>query len=72
MSWEKIIKRVFPKGYLKDNEMAASLLAKTPHIEEGLEVLIMLKQNYGEELKPSMPVINRAIRLLTEVKESLE
>ena len=72
MSWEDIIKRVFPKGYLKDNEMAASLLAKSPHIEESLEVLIMLKQEYGEELKPSMPVVNRAIRLLTEVKESLE
>ena len=72
MSWEDIIKRVFPKGYLKDNEMAASLLAKTPHIEEGLETLIMLKEQYGKELKPSMPVINRAIELLTEVKESLE
>ena len=72
MSWEDLIKRVFPKGYLKDNEMAASLLAKSPHIEESLEVLIMLKQEYGEELKPSMPVVNRAIRLLTEVKESLE
>jgi len=72
MSWEDIIKRVFPKGYLKDNEMAASLLAKTPHIQEGLETLIMLKEQYGKELTPSMPVINRAIELLTEVKESLE
>ena len=72
MTWEEIIKRYFPKGYLKDNEQATSLLASTPHIGESLEILIMLKEQYGEELKPSMVLVDKAIRLLTEVKEAFE
>lgn len=80
MSWEDILKEefnvgilknYFPKGYFVENPNKAILLAKTPHLSEILEIFTMFREKLKEE-DGVMATYDRAIRLLTEIKEAFE